>query len=595
MAVVEAAPVPAPATPAQFDTAFKAILSSRGRTNDAARLQQLFDLQWHYAMIEAPETATYNGYPGQNHRWSDLSRAAIDRRKRELDRPLRALDTIDRSALSPNDQLSFDLFRRALRLDVEALRFPMELFQINQMEGLQRNLPDTLLMMPRAKRADFDDILARLNSADMLVRQTIALLREGMEKRVVPPRVPLRNLPDQVLNLVPADPTKSALFRPFTEFPASVPEADRKALSGAALGAITNKLYPAFRELHVFLAGEYLPKCSDSIACADLPNGREWYAFNVRARTTTSLSPQEIHEIGRREVQRIRGEMDKVIAQTGFKGSFADFLTFLRTDPQFFYSRGTELIAGYRDIAKRIDGELPRLFGRLPRTPYTVQPIPSYSERVQTTAYYQPGSLNAGRAGIYFANTYNLASRPKWEMEALSVHEAVPGHHLQIALAQELEGVPEFRKHAETTVFVEGWGLYSESLGGELGCYTDPYSKFGQLTYEMWRAIRLVVDTGMHALGWSRQQAIDFFKENAGKAEHDIVVEVDRYIVWPGQALAYKIGELKLKELRAHAERELGPKFDIRKFHDELLGRGALPLDVLEPLMKEWVAKRKAG
>jgi uncharacterized protein (DUF885 family) len=287
--------------------------------------------------------------------------------------------------------------------------------------------------------------------------------------------------------------------------------------------------------------------------------------------------------------------METIIAEAGFEGGFHEFLDFLRTDPQFFYTDGEDLLAGYRDIAKRADAELPKLFGTLPRLPYGVVEVPEYAEKSQTTAYYQPGSAESGRSGSFYANTYDLPSRPKWEMEALTLHEAVPGHHLQIALAHELEDLPWYRRYGGEIAFTEGWGLYSESLGEAMGFYQDPYSKFGQLTYEMWRAIRLVVDTGMHALGWSRQDAIDFFKENAGKAEHDITVEVDRYIVWPGQALAYKIGELKIKELRALAEEELGESFDIRAFHDKLLGSGALPLSVLELHMKEWIETQKAA
>src|SRR6185295_9664424 len=289
----------------------------------------------------------------------------------------------------------------------------------------------------------------------------------------------------------------------------------------------------------------------------------------------------------------IRGEMDKLIASTGFKGSFAEFLTFLRTDPRFFYDKPEDLLTGYRDIAKRIDPGLVKLFGKLPRLPYGVIAVPAYAEKSQTTAYYNDGSLKAGRPGYFYANTYDLKSRPKWEMEALTLHEAVPGHHLQIALAQEMEDVPEFRKHGGYTAFVEGWGLYSESLGVEMGFYKDPYMKFGQLTYEMWRAIRLVVDTGIHSKGWTRQQAIDYFLANSSKTEHDVTVEVDRYIVWPGQALAYKIGELKIKELRAYATKELGDKFDVREFHDQVLDNGAVPLDILEQRIREWLAARK--
>jgi uncharacterized protein (DUF885 family) len=304
------------------------------------------------------------------------------------------------------------------------------------------------------------------------------------------------------------------------------------------------------------------------------------------------LSPQEIHNVGLAEVKRIRKVMDRVIAESGFEGSFEEFLLFLRTDPQFYHTTAEGLMREYRDIAKRADPELTKVFGRLPRNPYGVIPVPSYAEKSQTTAYYQRGSIRAGRPGYFFANTYALNTRPRWEMEALTLHEAVPGHHLQISLQQELENVPWFRQVASYTAFTEGWGLYSESLGEEMGFYRDPYSRFGQLTYEMWRAVRLVVDTGMHSLGWSRDQAIQYFMENAGKQEHDIIVEIDRYIVWPGQALAYKLGELKIKELRAYAESELGERFDIRSFHDRVLGQGAVPLTVLDADIRSWVAQQ---
>jgi uncharacterized protein (DUF885 family) len=304
------------------------------------------------------------------------------------------------------------------------------------------------------------------------------------------------------------------------------------------------------------------------------------------------MTAEEIHRLGLAEVKRIRGLMEQVIAATGFTGDFGAFLLFLRTDERFFYEDAASLLTAYRDIAKRADAGLVQMFGLLPRLPYGVEAIPAYAEKSQTTAYYQPGSARAGRPGIYYANTYDLKSRPMWEMEALSLHEAVPGHHLQFALAQEMEDVPAVRRHAYLTAYSEGWGLYAESLGDEMGFYTDPYSRFGQLTYEMWRAIRLVVDTGLHAMGWTRQQAIDYFAENAGKSEHDIIVEVDRYIVWPGQALAYKIGELKIKELRSFAEEALGEAFDLRAFHDQVLSEGSIPLNLLEARIRAWVASQ---
>jgi uncharacterized protein (DUF885 family) len=336
---------------------------------------------------------------------------------------------------------------------------------------------------------------------------------------------------------------------------------------------------------------EYFPACRETTDAASLPNGAALYGYNVRWHTTTNKTAREIHEIGLDEVQRIREEMNKVMAAANFKGSYDEFKTFLRTDSQFYFKDADALLTAYRDITKRADPELARLFGHLPQTPYGVKAVPDASAPSQTTAYYDPGSLVAGRPAFFFANTYKLESRPRWEMEALSLHEAVPGHHIQISIAQELGSLPDFRKNSSYTAFVEGWALYSESLGEEMGFYKDPYSKFGQLTYEMWRAIRLVVDTGLHSLGWTRDRAINFFREYAAKTDQDIIVEVDRYIVWPGQALGYKIGQLKIRELRAKAEQRLGSRFDIRRFHDLLLGEGALPLDGLESRVQSWVAE----
>ena len=355
-----------------------------------------------------------------------------------------------------------------------------------------------------------------------------------------------------------------------------------------------DQLVPAYDRLYDFFTKEYLPGARKTIGTDALPNGKAWYAYDVRASTTTNMTPEEIHELGLSEAKRIRAEMDKVIADVKFQGSFDDFTKFLRTDPQFYYTKPEDLLAGYRDIAKRIDPELPRFFGTLPQLTYGVRAVPGYAEKSAPTAYYQGGSMKAGRPGWFFANTFNLPSRPKWQMECLTLHEAVPGHHLQISIAQELTGLPEFRKYEGYTAYVEGWALYCETLGNEMGFYKDPYSKFGQLTFEIWRADRLVVDTGMHAMGWSRQQAIDYMKANTGQDDFSATVEVDRYIVWPGQALAYKIGQLKIRQLRTYAEHELGDKFDIRTFHDTVLRNGALPLDVLESLVKEWVAEQKA-
>ena len=448
-------------------------------------------------------------------------------------------------------------------------------------------------MMPNASVEQLANQVSRLEALPQSIDQSIALMRAGIKAGVTPPRITLRDVPQQIRNQLVDDPAASPLLTGFVNIPQTVDSLQQAALREKAQLVYSERIVPAYERLLAFTENEYLPAARESIAARDLPNGESWYAYNVKMRTTTDLTPEQIHEIGVREVARIHAEMEQVMAETGFKGSFAEFLVFLRTDPQFYYTRAEDLVRGYRDIAKRADPALTRLFGILPRTPYGVIPVPAYAEQSQTTAYYQGGSLKAGRPGYYFVNTYALDTRPRWEMEALTLHEAVPGHHLQISLAQEMDGVPWFRKESSYTAFVEGWGLYAESLGSELGFYQDPYSRFGQLTYEMWRAVRLVVDTGMHHMGWSRQQAIDYFKENAGKQEHDIIVEIDRYIVWPGQALAYKIGELKFKELRAYAEHELGEQFDIRAFHDTVLGAGAVPLNVLEANVHRWVAGQK--
>jgi uncharacterized protein (DUF885 family) len=388
---------------------------------------------------------------------------------------------------------------------------------------------------------------------------------------------------------------QSALLQPFVELSPGIPAADRDALRARATSLYSATVAPAFDRFRQYLVREYLPACRESIAASSLPNGAVAYAFRVRWQTTTNLSPQEIHEIGLSEVARIRSEMQAIATATGFSGSLREFHDHLRTDPRFRFARAEELIDAYRVIAKKTDPALTRLFGRLPRLPYGVLPVPEFRSRSSPAAYYQPGAPATGRPGYFYANTYDLSARPRWEMEALALHESVPGHHLQLAIGQEVEDTPEFRKFAGYSAFVEGWGLYAESLGEELGHYQDPYSKYGQLTYDMWRSIRLVVDTGMHALGWSRDRAIGFFRENTGKSDLDIGVEVDRYIVWPGQALAYKVGQRKFRELRTLAERRLGDRFDVRQFHDVVLEEGALPLDLLERRVLEWIDRKASA
>ena len=577
----------------EFDARYQAIAAAKGKATETERLQALFKLDWNYSMASSPETATYVGYPGYDTQWTDLSPAAIAERKSHAGRALPVLATIDRSQLSAADQVSYDLFKRQTEENVEGTRFPGELLQLNQLSGIQQEAAQLFGSMPAGTAAQLENELARLQKLPAVVDHVIVLLTEGLKRGITPPQITLRDVPAQVLAQIPEDPFKSPLLAGFAEPSATLSGEDSLRLRAAAAKAYTEQVRPAFERLHAFLVDQYVPGARTTIAATALPDGAAWYAWRIKTQTSTNLTAQQIHEIGLAEVKRIRAEMERVKALTGFKGTLPGFFTYLRTDPKFFYTDKDELIRAYRDIAKRIDPQLMKLFKTLPRSTYGVIPVPSYAEKSQTTAYYYPGSPETGRPGYFYANTYALNTRPKWEMESLTLHESVPGHHLQISLAQEMGALPEFRRNGGYTAFVEGWGLYSESLGDELGLYTDPYMKFGQLTYEMWRAVRLVVDTGMHSLGWTREQAIEFFKSNSSKSEHDIVVEIDRYIVWPGQALAYKLGELKLKELRAYATKELGPKFDVRLFHDEVLRNGAIPLSVLDEHIRAWVAEQK--
>ena len=557
------------------------------------RLHALFAEDWQWFLEQYPEAATLLGDNRYNDRLTDLSPEAIARRKAHEREMLDRVQKINRAELAGQDVISYDLYLKDKKLNVEGHRWPSELMPINQMEGVHLTFAQLAGSTPFRNAKDYENYLARLAAYPRQLDQVIALMKRGIETGWVQPAVPMRTVPSQIEGQIVADPAKSPLYRPFEEFAKEIPESERARLSESARGRIADAVMPALKRLHTFVKDSYLPAARKEIAASQLPEGAAYYQYSARRQTTTGLTPSEIHEIGKREVARIRKEMEAIIQRVGFKGTFQEFLTFLRTDPRFYYTRPEDLVVAYRDISKRLDIQLPKLFAELPRTPYGVKEIPAYEAPAQTTAYYNAGAADGSRAGVYWVNTYKLETRPKYEMEALSIHEAVPGHHLQISRAQELKGLPDFRRNAGYTAYVEGWALYAESLGPDMGFYTDPYSKFGQLTYEMWRAVRLVVDTGMHSMGWTRQQAIDLMKDNTAKTENDIIVEINRYIVWPGQALAYKLGELKIKELRARAERELGAGFDLRRFHNALLDDGPLPLDVLEKRIVEWVEDEK--
>ncbi|MCF3649176.1 DUF885 domain-containing protein [Synoicihabitans lomoniglobus] len=576
------------------DARYATLLGDDAPNSETKRLATLFAVDWAVTLEDSPEMATYVGLPGYGDRWSDQSPAALEKGRARARTRLAVIESIDRAALSPDDQLNYDLFLDQARNGVEGQRFPQELLAINQLGGVHQQAASIMRMMPNRSVMQLEDQVARLEGLPAVIDQTIALLEAGMAAGVTPPAITMREVPQQVRNMIVDTPTDNPLLKGFYNLPGSIPPEEGALLRQQAEDVYVTEIRPAWEKLETFVRERYLPATRDGIAAEALPDGKAWYAYAVKTRTTLALTPEEIHDIGLSEVARIRAEMESIKDAVEFDGTLEAFFDFMRTDPRFFHTDRQALLAEYRDIAKRADLEMPKLFGLLPRLPYGVVEVPSYAEKSQTTAYYNSGGLEAGRAGIFFANTYALHTRPRWEMEALTLHEAVPGHHHQLSLQQELEELPPFRRYSWSyTGFVEGWGLYSESLGEEMGFYTDPYAKFGQLTYEMWRAVRLVVDTGMHAKGWSRQQAIDYFKANAPKTENDIIVEIDRYIVWPGQALAYKLGELKFKELRARATAALGQRFNIRDFHDEALRHGALPLSVLEANIDRWIAAQR--
>lgn len=582
-------------TKAQENLQFKidALTKDSQQKEESEKLKRLNQLYMDYAFETYPEFGTYVGKPTDNGKWTDLSLEAHKKRDEETALFLKAIKSIDADKLSEEDELNYMLLRNSLEEEIEGQQFPGELMPMDQMSGYHQQLAQVISVMVIKDEKDYQDVISRMNKIPVQIDAVINLMQEGIKQKITPPATTLVAIPDQISGLIAQSDTTSVFLKNIDDYINTLPQEKRKSYRDAAIKVLKENVEPALLKLKDYMEKTYIPKSRKTVALNSLPNGKNWYNYQIKSYTTTTLTYNEIHDIGLREVKRIRTDMDSLIKVTGFTGSFQEFAQFLRTDPQFYFESEEELLNAYRVIAKKIDPELPRFFGKLPRLPYGILPVPEYDEKTQTTAYYMRGSAESGRPGYFYANTYDLKSRPKWEMEALTIHEAVPGHHLQIALSQELENVPEFRKYNSYTAFIEGWGLYSESLGQEMGFYKDPYSKFGQLTYEMWRAIRLVVDTGIHGMGWSRQKAIDYFKENAAKTEHDIAVEVDRYIAWPGQALAYKIGELKIKELRAKAEKSLGNNFDIRKFHDAVLENGALPLEVLEVKIDEWIAAEK--
>ena len=553
-------------------------------------LNAIIDDHWHWTLRQYPERRLEYGDRSGNDQWTDMSLGAFQRRYKDEARFVQRLEQIEPATLSADARINRAMLLRQLRDNLTEYEDGLYLIALDMRSGPQHrhSMVDTL---PMESAQDHEDWLNRLRGLPEQLSQYQALLSEGISRDRTQAQIVMSRVPSQIANLITDEASESPFYRAFATMPEGIDPDTQSSLQSAAARVIDEQVNPALQALLAFLESDYLPAARPP-GIGALPGGKQVYSRLAQHFTTTELTPDEIHEIGLREVARIRGEMEAVIDTVGFEGDIAAFNEVLRTDPQFYYETPEALLEGYQAVSKRLDPGLINLFGKLPRAPYGVRPIPDEEAPDTTTAYYMRPAIDGSRPGWYYVNLYQPEVRPKFEMEVLSVHESVPGHHLQISLAQELTGLPEFRRNGGFTAFIEGWGLYSERLGYDMGLYKDPYSRYGQLVYDMWRAVRLVVDTGIHYFGWSRQKAIDYFIANAAKSEADIINEIDRYIGWPGQALAYKIGQMKMLELRGEAETALGEDFDIRTFHDHMLSAGALPLDILERRMDVWLAEQ---
>ena len=546
---------------------------------------------WEMSLSQSPIYASMLGDKRFNTEIVSNSADEIEKRK------LKAIDSYDEfktfniNDLSESNRLNYMILDKDFSLEIDSHNYPEHFMDLNQRGGIQ-SFYETGSRMIFSSYQDYKDWLTRLEKYTSNIKNANANYKNGLELGYTQPKHITTYVLEQIESMVAADIVNNPYLKVFNEASLEIVTPDEKdELILNAKKLIKESLNPAYSDLARFLRNEYIPNSRDSIGIKDVPNGSEWYEYLARYHTTTDLTPDEIHEIGLTEIKRIRAEMEDIIASVKWSGDFNSFLDFLRTDKRFYYDNADDLFDAYLIMSKKIDPLLPLIFKDFQKAPYGVTEIPMESAPYTTTAYYN--SPSKGRPGYYYVNLYKPESRPKYEIPVLSVHEAVPGHHFQISIAQEMENVPEFRKHQSFTSFVEGWALYSEELGEHMGLYDDPYDKFGQLTYDMWRAIRLVVDTGMHYKDWSRDDAIDLFVNNTAKSILDIENEVDRYIAWPGQALAYKIGQLKILELRTKAEKELGDKYDIKDFHYEVLKRGSVPLSVLESYINEWIESKK--
>lgn len=559
------------------------------------QLDALFERYFEDSLRMSPLMATFIG----DHRYDDQLPNSIGpdyiAAAREMNqRYLADVRAIDPAKLTPADRISHEMFVYEREREVRGERFPQELLPINQIGGLLTLMPalgSGTNAQPFKTVQDYENWLKRLDGLVVWMDQAIVNMREGAAKGVVQPRPLMEKVLAQLESMVVVSAQDSPYYAPVKQFPAGISAAERERLTAAYVAQIETKLVPAYQRLRDFMRDEYLPKTRNSVAWTALPDGQAWYAFYVQEHTTTTMTPDEIHALGLSEVARIRNEMDRVRQQVGFEGDLEAFFTFLETDPQFYFTNGADLLEGYRQLKTKIDAALPKLFSVFPKADYEVREVEAFRAQSAAGASYQQPSADGSRPGIFYVNTYNLKAQPKFGMETLSLHEAAPGHHFQVTIQQELQGVPRFRRFGgDYTAFTEGWALYAESLGKELGLFTDPYQWYGRLSDEMLRAMRLVVDTGLHAKGWSREQAIQYMLDNSTLAESDVTSEVERYIAWPGQALGYKVGDIRIQGLRREAQQELGAKFDVRDFHREVLSDGAVPMDVLQGKVERWKA-----
>ncbi|HET7676116.1 MAG TPA: DUF885 domain-containing protein [Gammaproteobacteria bacterium] len=559
------------------------------------QLHSLLHREWQRHLRENPVAASLEGFHQYDDRWGDISLAAIAKSHREDKQALADLYKIDHDALSPENQLNYELFDYKLTDQIAGYKFHDYLLALNQLGGIQTSgsLTHTLRFNTEA---DYANWIKRLQTFDRHMDQTIALLQEGIREGMTEPKVVMKRIPHQIAAQIVKDPEKSAFYRPFKKMPDTIPAAKQAELRAAAKKAIADVVVPSFRKFQTFFNGTYLPHCRDNIAATTLPNGKAYYAYVVRHYTTTDMTPRQIHELGLKKVAEIHAEMEKIFKQIGFKGSYKEFLHYLRTNPRFYYKDPKDLLEAYRAAAKRVDPELVKFFpiDLLPRVTYGVRPIPASLAPDTYPAYSVEPAGDGSVAGYMAVNLYKPEERPKYDIQVLTCHEGRPGHQLQIPISQELKNVPNFRRFSYINAFGEGWALYSETLCDDMGLYDNPYSRFGYLDYQMWRAVRLVVDTGMHQFGWSRERAIKYFEANTALSVENLTNEVDRYIAWPGQALAYMIGEMTIQDLRQQAQKALGSKFDIRAFNGVVLEHGTLPMKVLRHEVDQWIQQQKA-